>query len=263
MTMHNLLGLKSKTAMVWGGGAGMGEATARRLAEAGCNVAVIDKEADLAKCVADVLCQRGCKAIALAADATVTSDVDAAVAATEAQLGPVDVMATVIGIGVWSTLVEMTEAQWLDAHRLNLTSFFLPARAVARAMIRDKRPGAIVSVASVSGLTSAPNHGGYGAAKAGLINLVRTMAVEWGPHAIRVNAIAPGAIATPRIQMSEAALATMKQRFPLGRPGTPDEIAKTALFLLSDQASYITGHTLPVDGGWMSTFLMNASGPAQ
>ena len=110
---------------------------------------------------------------------------------------------------------------------------------------------------------SAPNHGGYGAAKAGLVNLVRTMAVEWGPHNIRVNAIAPGAIATARVQMTDEALQVMKQRFPLGRPGTTDEIAKGALFLLSDLASYTTGHTLNVDGGWMSTFLMHAAGPGR
>lgn len=261
--MEDLLGLNKKVAMVWGGGAGMGEATATRLAQAGCRVAVIDKERTQAERVAAALTERGYSAIAIDADATVEADVDAAVAATEAQLGPVDLMATVIGIGVWSTLLDMTDEQWHDAHRLNLTSFFLPARAAARSMVAGNRPGAIVSVASVSGLTSAPNHGGYGAAKAGLVNLVRTMAVEWGPHAIRINAIAPGAIATPRVQMPGSALSVMKQRFPLGRPGATDEIAKTALFLLSDLASYVTGHTLPVDGGWTSTFLMNASGPAQ
>lgn len=261
--MDDLLGLNNKTALVWGGGAGMGEATAIRLAQAGCRVAVIDKELAQAERVVTRLQELGFSALAIGADATVEAEVNAAVATAEAQLGPVDLMATVIGIGVWSTLLDMTDEQWHDAHRLNLTSFFLPARAAARSMIEGNRPGAIVSVASISGLTSAPNHGGYGAAKAGLINLVRTMAVEWGPHAIRINAIAPGAIATPRIQMSDAALSVMKQRFPLGRPGSTDEIAKTSLFLLSDLASYITGHTLPVDGGWTSTFLMNASGPAR
>lgn len=259
--MDDLLGLNNKTAMVWGGGAGMGEATATRLAQAGCRVAVIDRELAPAERVAAALRERGCCARAIEADATVEAEVDAAVAATETHLGAVDLMATVIGIGVWSTLLDMTNEQWQDAHRLNLTSFFLPARAAARSMVQGGRTGAIVSVASVSGLTSAPNHGGYGAAKAGLVNLVRTMAVEWGP-AIRINAIAPGAIATPRVQMPPAALEVMKQRFPLGRPGSTDEIAKTALFLLSDLASYITGHTLPVDGGWTSTFLMNAAGPA-
>lgn len=261
--MDDWLGLADKTAMVWGGGAGMGEATATRLAQAGCRVAVIDRELAQAERVVSDLNRRGHTAMAIEADATVAAEVDAAVGATEAQLGPIDLIATVIGIGVWSTLLDMTDEQWHDAHRLNLTSFFLPARAVARSMVAARRPGAIVSVASVSGLTSAPNHGGYGAAKAGLINLVRTMAVEWGPHDIRINAIAPGAIETPRVTMPDEARRVMQQKFPLGRPGTTDEIAKAAVFLLSDLSSYVTGHTLPVDGGWMSTFLMNASGPSR
>ena len=261
--VENLLGLKDKTAMVWGGGAGMGEATATRLGQAGCKVAVVDLEDSRAIDVADRLQSKGIEAIAINANATVESEVNEAVKETESRLGPIDRMATVIGIGVWSTLLDMTAEQWDDAHRLNLTSFFLPARATARAMIEGGRPGAITCVSSVSGMTSAPNHAGYGAAKAGMINLIRTMAVEWGPHNIRINAIAPGAIATPRVQMTEEALTVMKQRFPLGRPGTTDEIAKGALFLLSDLASYVTGHTMPVDGGWMSTFLMHAAGPGK
>lgn len=260
---NTLLGLEDKTAIVWGGGAGMGEATAKRLGQAGCRVAVVDLTASEAERVVSELSTAGIRAIAVAADATSESQVKDAIRVTESELGPIDLMATVIGIGVWSTLIDMSEDQWNEAQRLNLTSFFLPAREVARSMVEAGRPGAIVSVASVSGLTSAPNHAGYGAAKAGMVNLVRTMAVEWGPHNIRVNAIAPGAIATPRVQMTEDALAVMKQRFPLGRPGKTDEIAKAALFLLSDQSSYVTGHTLPVDGGWTSTFLMHAAGPGK
>lgn len=148
----------------------------------------------------------------------------------------------------------------------NLKSFFLPARAVAcsminRGLVNHGQSGSIMCVASISGMTSASNHVGYGAAKAGMINLVRTMAVEWGPHNIRVNAIAPGAIVTTRVRPDEKALARMKGLFPLGRPGCTDDIAKAVLFLSSDLASYVTGHTLPVDGGWTSTFLTHAAGP--
>ena len=257
---QDIFGIKNKTAIVWGGGAGMGESTVDKLAAAGCRVAVVDMEADRARQVADKVISAGGHAIGLTADATVEAEVEAVIKETEAQLGPIDLMATVIGVGVWSTLLDMSEAQLDDALRLNLKSFFLPARAAARAMINGNRPGAIVCVSSVSGLTSAPNHAGYGAAKAGIVNMVRTMALEWGPANVRVNCIAPGAIATPRIQMGEDALAVMKDKFPLGRPGSTDEIAKAALFLLSDLASYVTGHTLPVDGGWLSTFLMRGSG---
>jgi len=258
--IDTLLGLSGKTAIIWGGGLGMGADTARRLGEAGCRVAVVDVDIDRAKAVSAALCNSGVESIGISADATDEKQVLAAVHQTEQELGPIDVMATVVGIGVWSTLLEMSEEQLDEAMRLNLKTFFFPARAVARSMIDGNRPGAIVCVSSVSGLTSAPDHGGYGAAKAGVVNMVRTMAVEWGPQNVRVNAIAPGAIATPRIEMNEEARKRVGGLFPLGRPGETDEIAKAALFLLSDLSSYVTGHTLPVDGGWLSTFLTHAAG---
>ncbi len=258
--MNDLLGLDAKTAIVWGGGAGMGADSARRLAAAGCKLAVVDMELERAQQIADELREAGAEVIALQADATNELEVTATVKAAEAELGSIDVMVTVIGIGVWSSLLDMSEEQLDDAIRLNLKSFFLPARAVARSMIQNNKPGSILCVASVSGMTSAPNHAGYGAAKAGMVNMVRTMAVEWGPNNIRINAIAPGAIVTERVQPDEKALAFMGSLFPLGRPGTTDEIAKAALFLSSDLASYVTGHTLPVDGGWLSTFLTHAAG---
>ena len=256
----DMLGLGDKVALVWGGGFGMGEATSRRLAQTGARVAVIDIVGERAEAVAGDIVAGGGDAVALSADVTSEASVEAALASAERSLGPVDVMATVIGIGVWGQLVDFTLEQWEEAHRLNLTSFFLPARAVARSLIANRKPGAIACVSSVSGLTSAPNHGGYGAAKAGMINLVRTMAAEWGPLGIRVNAVMPGSCATPRLVGNEAAVdamnAAMKDKIPLGRAATPDEIAKALVFLLSDLASYVTGHNLCVDGGWTSTFLM-------
>ncbi len=173
-------------------------------------------------------------------------------------------MATVIGLGVWDQVIDMSLDDFNRSILLNLTSFFLPAQAVARSLMKSGRPGAIACVSSVSGLTSAPNHAGYGAAKAGMINLVRTMADEWGPWGIRVNAAMPGSAATPRLVLDEAGKAAMnaamKQKIPLGRAAEPDELAKALLFLLSDLASYVTGHNLHVDGGWTSTFHMQSIG---
>ena len=189
---------------------------------------------------------------------SVGGDPSSALAEAEAALGPVDRMATVVGLGVWNQAIDMTLEEFNRSILLNLTSFFLPAQAVARSLRARGAPGAIACVSSVSGLTAAPNHAGYGAAKAGMINLIRTMAAEWGPHGIRVNAAMPGSCATPRLDFGEAGLAKMKELLPLGRPATPDELAKAILFLLSDLASYVTGHNLWVDGGWNSTFLMQA-----
>ncbi len=261
---QDLLGLKGKHAIVWGGGFGMGERTAIRLSEAGAHVTVIDLEQARAGKIAGEINAAGGKAIALQADATDEASVEAAHAAAEAALGPLDAMATVIGLGVWDQVVDMSLEKFNQSILLNLTSFFLPARAAGRSLLKSGTPGAIACVSSVSGLTSAPNHAGYGAAKAGMINLVRTMADEWGPYGIRVNAAMPGSAATPRLTLNEegkaAFNAAMKSKIPLGRAATPDELAKAILFLLSDLASYVTGHNLHVDGGWNSTFLMQSNG---
>lgn len=261
---QDLFGLKGKHAMVWGGGFGMGERTALRLAEVGARVTVIDLEAARAEKIAGEIVAAGGEAIALAADATSENSVVEAHAAAEAALGPLDVMATVIGLGVWDQVVDMSLETFNRSILLNLTSFFLPARAAGRSLLKHGKPGAIACVSSVSGLTSAPNHAGYGAAKAGMISLVRTMADEWGPYGIRVNAAMPGSAATPRLTLNEAGQAAMnaamKAKIPLGRAATPDELAKAILFLLSDLASYVTGHNLHVDGGWTSTFLMQTIG---
>jgi len=258
--MNEIFGLTDKVAIVWGGGQGMGERSALRLAEAGCHVAIVDIAPERSEPAAAKIRELGRRAIALTADVTSEQQVEAALEAAEAALGPVDVMVTVVGLGIFSPLAEMTLEQWDASLNINLKAFFLPARAVARSLLRGGRPGAILGVSSVSGLTAAPRHGAYGAAKAGLVSLVRTMALEWGPAGIRVNAIAPGRISTPRHGMTEADEPVVKQKLPLQRMGTVDEIAKAALFLVSDLSSYVTGSTLAVDGGWMSTFLMTEVG---
>ena len=198
----------------------------------------------------------GRMAIAVTANVMLEDEVERAVRDAEAALGGLTVMATVVGLNQYNRLVDVTVEQWDREYALNLKSVFLSARAVARAMTADGRGGAITAVASVSGLVSAPNHGVYGAAKAGLVHLVRTLAVELGP-AIRVNAVAPGGIHTERVQPTPERIGAIRRRVPLQRLGTTDEIAKAILFLSSDMASYVTGHTLAVDGGWTSAFLMD------
>ena len=178
MISADMLGLSGKTAIVWGGGFGMGERTAHRLSEAGANVAVVDLVHARAVTVAGDITAAGGRATAVHADVTSEASVDAALAAAEAALGPVDVMATVIGVGVWGQLLDMSLADFERSLEINLTSFFIPARAVARSLIQGGRPGAIACVSSVSGLTAAPGHGGYGAAKAGLDAYVRYLAEE-------------------------------------------------------------------------------------
>lgn len=254
-TMEDIFGLAGRAAIVWGGGAGMGERTAWWLAQAGCDVAVVDIDGALAVKVADELRARGRRAVAIAANALVEHEVDQAVRDAEAAIGGLTVMATVIGLTGYSRVIDTSLADWERDQAINLKHFFLTARAVARSMVAGGRGGAITAVCSVSGLASAPNHASYGAAKAGMRNLVSSLAVELGP-AIRVNAVAPGGIHTVRVQPTPERIAAIRRRVPLQRLGTTDEIGKAMLFLSSEMASFITGQTLAVDGGWSSAFLI-------
>ncbi|MGH7898317.1 MAG: SDR family NAD(P)-dependent oxidoreductase, partial [Candidatus Binatia bacterium] len=179
------------------------------------------------------------------------ADVDAAVAATVDAFGAIDVAIDVIGEARWGAALELGDAEWDESFALVLRHFLYLAQAAGRRMVAQGRGGAIVSIASVSGLFAAPRHAAYGAAKAGLVALTKTLAVELASAGIRVNTVAPGAIATPRL----LAMTTPERRaesaasIPLGRLGEPEEIARAAVFLASDLASYVSGQTLVVDGG--------------
>jgi NAD(P)-dependent dehydrogenase (short-subunit alcohol dehydrogenase family) len=254
--MEDMFGLSGKTAIVWGGGQGLGAASARRLARAGCDIAVVDYVCERAEQIADEIHDLGRRAVALKADATNEGEVEAAVASAESALAPVDVMVAVVGMATWKPLLQVNADDWSRDFAVNLNSFLYTSRAVARSLGRTGRSGAIVGIASVSGLVSAPLHAPYGAAKAALVHLVRSMAVEWGP-AVRVNAVAPGVIETPRVAATTERVTAVRSRIPTKRMGTADEVAKTVLFLVSDLASYVTGHTLAADGGWTSAFLMD------
>ncbi len=250
---HSLLQLEGKSALIVGGGEGISLSTGRLLAQAGCGVAVADINAERAIHVAAEVDLLGQPSVSLVAD--MLDDVQAATVfeRAEQELGQIDLLVTIIGQASFNPIVEMTTAQWDRDHRMNLRYFFVNAQLAARSMIARGAPGSIVCISSVEGAQSAPNHSSYGAAKAGLINLVRSMAVELAPHDIRVNSVAPGSIATPRIPASpERVKRTAEGLIPFKRLGTPDEVANAVVFLLSDMASYITGHTLLVDGGWMA-----------
>jgi len=252
--MQSLFGLEGKRILVLGGGLGMGEATVRQIASLGAHVAVVDRELDRAEKVATDVIANGGKAAAFSYDVLDDDALVAGIAQTEREFGPLDGMATVIGMAGWGSLVDMDMAAWDLDHARNLRFFFLAAREVARSLMARQAPGSIVCVSSVDGMRSAPTHGSYGAAKAGLVNLAATMATEWSPFGIRVNVVAPGPIITPRIpERSPAEEGKMMTNVPMSRRGTVEEIAKAITFFLSDQSSYVTGQTLAVDGGSLAT----------
>lgn len=252
--MQSLFGLKDKNILVVGGGQGMGEATVRLLAKVGANVAVMDLEADRAERVAHDAAEAGAKAYPISVDVLDDDGLIAAIAQVERGFGPLDGMVTIIGMAAWSSIIDMTTETWDLDHRRNLRYFFVAGREVARSMVQRGSEGSIVAISSIDGIVSSPFHASYGAAKAGMVNLVKSFALELGDKGIRVNAIAPGAIVTPRIPPADPE--TDRQRLamlPMRRRGTTADIAKAAVFFLSDLSPYITGQTLPVDGGYTAT----------
>ena len=261
-TEASFFGLAGKQALIVGGGQGMGEAAALLLARAGCDVALVDLIPERADAVARQIATLGRRAFTIAGDVLDDSQIPRIVAEAEASLGGLDLMVSIVGGATWGSLLDTTAEIWDQQMSLNLRYFFLIARQVARTMIGRDSGGAIVGIASVDGQRAAPMRGAYGAAKAGLISLVRTMAVEWAPHRIRVNAIAPGHIVTPRLydtpQRADLYAASL---LPMRRRGTPDDIGRAALFLASDMAGYITGTTLDVDGGLLAANLFPAGLP--
>ena len=252
----SLFGLADKKAMVIGGGQGMGESASRFLARAGCDVAVIDIERERAERVAGIIGEIGRRGVPIIGDVLDDAQIPMIVGSAEQQLGGIDVMVSIVGAAVWGSMLDTTAAIWDQQLHLNLRYFFLCAKEVAAAMIKRGNPGAIVCIASVDGQRASPMRGAYGVAKAGLISLVQTMAVEWAPHRIRVNAIAPGHIVTPRLYDTPQRIdAYANSLIPMRHRGETDDIGKAALFLVSDLASYITGTTLDVDGGLLAANL--------
>jgi NAD(P)-dependent dehydrogenase (short-subunit alcohol dehydrogenase family) len=254
-----LLGLADKTALVVGGGSGIGHASALMLARAGAHVAVADLDEARARSVADEVQGLGVRSGAFRANVTERADAEALIASAIDLHGRLDVLINIVGAAAWATLLEVDDDTWATDLSRNLTQHLYVARAAARHMI-EQGGGSIAVVASVSGLYGAPNHGAYGAGKAGPMALVRTMANEWGPRGIRVNAVAPDMIGTPRVlaayadQGVEPDAVARADGAPLGRFGVPDEIAGPLVFLVSDLASFMTGQTLVVDGGQRAAF---------
>ncbi len=257
----SLLGMDGKAIMVIGGGQGMGESTACFLARAGANVAVVDVVTERAENVAKSVEHLGRRGVAITGDVLDDTQVDRIVAEAEERLGGLDGAVFIVGAAFFESIFEMKPQTWDLEFARNLRYVFVAGRAVAASMVRRGVPGALVAIASVDGMQGSWMHAAYGAAKAGLINLVQSMAAEWAEHAIRVNAIAPGHIVTPRLYDTPARVEWYRNSLiPMKQRGSTDDIGKAALFLLSDLASYVTGVTLPVDGGLMAANRVN-SGP--
>src|SRR5262249_42592102 len=252
--------LLDRVAVITGGALGIGRATARLFAEEGAAVALADVQEEAAKAVAAEIAAKGGKAIAVGVDVGDAAAVQSLVERVARELGRVDVMFANAGIAHSAPFLEHPEAEWHRVLRVNLTGVFFCCQAAARQMVKQGGGGRIIATASINGFRGVENLVGYNVAKAGVIEMTKTMAVELAQHGIQVNAIAPAQIDTRLVRsLPEDARRRRLERIPMARFGEPEEVAKAALFLASNDASFVTGHTLPVDGGYLAGGLWSRS----
>ena len=256
--------LDKRVAVVTGGASGIGRAIVQALAENGAQVAIVDIEDEGALRAADEIADAGGTCVALHGDVANVEQMDSVVAKVLERFGRIDILINNAGINTRSDRVPIHQYPLEDWNRIletDLTGVFVTSRAVIPAML-EGGGGRIVNISSIAGLVPLRLQTAYVAAKAGVANLTRSMALELGPQNILVNAVAPGSTLTrgtealfygPDGAYSERA-ASLISHIPLGRPGQPAEIAAAVLFLVAPEASYVNGVVLPVDGGWIAGY---------
>ncbi|WP_421081026.1 SDR family oxidoreductase [Serratia fonticola] len=240
--------LQGKVALITGGAAGIGLAIAKCYLQNGAQVVLLDRAAQVVQ-IAQLLNQQ--QALGIVMDVTDKASVEQAVAQANAYFGRLDVLVNSAGIVALYPAEELPEDAWDNTMAVNLKGVFLTSQAVGHYLIRQGS-GSIINLASQAGVVALPNHLAYCASKAGVIGLTQVLALEWGPHNVRVNAISPTVVLTElgRKAWAGEVAEQMKQKIPLRRFAEPEDIAASALFLASDAASMITGSNLVVDGGY-------------
>jgi sorbose reductase len=254
MSVYDIFSVKGKKALVTGAGRGIGKVLATALAGAGCDVALLGPHRENLEPLSKEIGTDGVKTLVLTGDVSLKPDVDAAFARVLEYFGGLDICVNNAGISMQVPAEDMAEADWDHLMDVNLKGVFLCSQAAARLMI-PRRYGSIINIGSIS--ASAVNvpqkQGVYNTSKAGVVHLSRSLAVEWAPYGVRVNSLSPGYMKT------EMTLASMSGLFPawealtpLGRLGEPEELRGALLYLASDASSYMTGHDLVVDGGYLA-----------
>jgi NAD(P)-dependent dehydrogenase (short-subunit alcohol dehydrogenase family) len=256
--------LHNQVALVTGGANGIGRAIVRALAENGARVVILDLEAATAEEAAAEVRRSGGDCLSVAGNVTDLASLEQTAAGLEGQVGPISILVNNAGINTRSNRVpihEYSPDDWRRILDVDLTGVFNVSRAFIPQMLR-RGGGRIVNVSSIAGLVPLRLQSAYVAAKAGVANLTRSMALELGPQGILVNAVAPGSTLTrgtealfygPDGAYTENA-ASLLSHIPTGRPGKPEEIAAAVLFLVAPEASYVNGVVLPVDGGWLAGY---------
>jgi NAD(P)-dependent dehydrogenase (short-subunit alcohol dehydrogenase family) len=247
----NLFALDKKVALITGAGTGLGRQFARTLAEAGASVVLAARRREKLEETASIIRDAGGSALCVALDVTDANSIRDCFGEILVETGAPDIVVNNAGIGRQSFLTDTSEEEWDAVLDTNLKGVFMIAQAAVRAMIAAKKPGSIINIASILGIRVSKTLAAYSAAKCGVIQLTKTMALEWADYGIRVNAIAPGYFIT---EINEEAFAQgagelVKKRVPMRRVGELHELTGPVLLLASDAGSYMTGSTITVDGG--------------
>jgi len=262
---HTSNRFEGKVAIVTGGSSGIGRAAALAFGREGARVVVASRGRTRGAAVLEELRALGCEAEFIQADVSQARDVEALVTGTVVRFGRVDIAvnnAATIEVGVFKSVADLEESEFDEHMAVNLKSVWLCMKHEIPRMLAQGG-GAIVNTSSITGLGGAPQSAFYAAAKAAVVGLTKSAALEYAPQGIRINALVPGAFATPMLetvfermspQDPAAAVARYEKRVPLGRIGRPEEAADAVLWLCSDQATYLTGHSLIVDGGVTAAF---------
>ena len=245
--------IENKVAIVTGGGGGIGSAVVRRFAREGAKIIIADIDGESAQAVGAELSAQRVDAVPIVTDVTKKQSVDDMVRAALERWSRIDILVNVAGGAERIAVVDMTAAQWDDVVDMNLKSVFLCSQATLPAMLKQKY-GKIVNISSIYGFTGNATRSSYPAAKAGVAAFTKSLALEVVNDGINVNAVAPGRVTTPRVRnrYSDEAWAAAVAQIPMGRAGTPEEIASAVLFLAGDENKYITGQTIHVNGAWLN-----------
>lgn len=254
--MSYLFSLADKVAIVTGAGRGIGKALALGLAREGADVVVAARTVDRIESTAAEIRGLGGRALPVPTDVRSSEQVLNMIEKTLEEFHRIDILVNNAGGGFLASASKLSEGGWDAILQENLKTSFLCCKAVSETMIKQEK-GSIINISSIEGLRATLSNPAYSAAKAGLISLTQSLAVEWGPHHIRVNTIAPGLIGTKIIQkviQDQPGWQDTLNRVPLGRLGKPEDIVGAAVYLASDASDYVTGATIVIDGG-VTTFL--------
>jgi NAD(P)-dependent dehydrogenase (short-subunit alcohol dehydrogenase family) len=253
METKPLFDLQNKVAIVTGASQGIGFSLAETLADYGVNIVMVSRREAEGKKAAEKISERGVECLYFSADVSKKADVMNMVKVTSGHFPTIDILINSAGVNIRKPVLEFEEKEWDQIMDINLKGTFLCCQQVGKIMVQQKK-GKIINISSISALTALWDRGVYATSKGGVSQLTKALALEWGPHGVNVNAIAPGVIVTPLteklLQKGSEQYEKHMRKIPMGRFGKPGDLQGCAVFLASGASDYITGQTIYIDGGW-------------